>query len=71
MTATPLLRIVETAPARPRRILHVFPSFEVGGAQMRFTHLVRGLGRSYQHTVISLRGDCAAPELACSDDRQP
>ncbi|HLI67239.1 MAG TPA: glycosyltransferase [Caulobacteraceae bacterium] len=39
-----------------RRLLHVFPSFEIGGAQARFARLAAGLGEAFRHTVISLSG---------------
>ncbi len=35
-------------------LLHVFPTFAVGGAQMRFARLVEGHGDRYRHTVIAL-----------------
>lgn len=40
--------------AKPIHLLHVFPSFEIGGAQMRFVRLVELHGAQYRHTVISL-----------------
>lgn len=42
--------------SRPRHLLHVFPSFAVGGAQMRFAQLVKAHGERYRHTVIALDG---------------
>ncbi len=55
------------APATPL-LLHVFPSFAVGGAQVRFAALANRFGREWRHAVIALDGvtDCAArlsPEL--------
>lgn len=41
-------------------VLHVFPSFDVGGAQMRFAALAEGLGDRFSHTVISLTGNYEA-----------
>src|SRR4051812_32792357 len=41
----------------PLRLLHVFPSFAVGGSQVRFGQLVRLHGERYRHTVIALNGD--------------
>jgi glycosyltransferase involved in cell wall biosynthesis len=38
----------------PKHLLHVFPTFEVGGAQMRFSRLVRAHGGRYRNTVIAL-----------------
>ena len=45
------------------RILHVFPSFAIGGSQMRFATLVPALGVHYQHEVISLSGNYEASSL--------
>lgn len=39
-----------------RTLLHVFPSFAVGGAQMRFARLANHFGRRYRHLVVSLDG---------------
>jgi glycosyltransferase involved in cell wall biosynthesis len=48
----------ETKNARvtsePIHLLHVFPTFEVGGAQMRFSRLVKAHAARYRHTVIAL-----------------
>lgn len=35
-------------------LLHVFPSFEVGGAQVRFTTLANHFGTRYRHAVIAM-----------------
>src|SRR6202035_1640985 len=42
---------------KPRHLLHVFPSFAVGGSQMRFGQLVAAHGSRYRHTVLALDGD--------------
>ena len=52
----------------PLRILHVFPSFGVGGAQMRFVALARGLGHDFVHTVVSLHGDKSAVGFLMPED---
>lgn len=44
------------------RLLHVFPGFGIGGAQVRFAAVANHLGRSYQHVVVSLDGSLAARE---------
>ncbi len=57
---------------RPVRLLHVFPSFEVGGSQMRTTRLMNAfetLGERFEHHVLPLdgRADAAgrvAPEVS-------
>lgn len=41
----------------PRHLLHIFPTFAVGGSQLRFTQLVRLHKRRYRHTVIAVDGD--------------
>ena len=44
--------------SRPQRVLlHVFPTFAVGGAQMRFVALANSFGPAYRHIVIALDGD--------------
>ena len=39
-----------------KHLLHIFPTFAVGGSQMRFAQLARLHGERYRHTVISLDG---------------
>jgi glycosyltransferase involved in cell wall biosynthesis len=40
----------------PRTLLHIFPTFSVGGAQMRFVQLANHFGRLYRHRIVSLSG---------------
>ena len=40
-----------------KSLVHVFPSFDVGGAQRRLLQLMIAYGNSYRHTVVSLSGD--------------
>lgn len=49
-----------TMPA-PALLLHVFPSFAIGGAQVRFAALANRFGDRWRHAVIALDGrtDCA------------
>lgn len=47
----------------PLSLLHVFPTFAVGGAQVRFVRLVRLWGARFRHTVIALDGRTAAGAL--------
>jgi glycosyltransferase involved in cell wall biosynthesis len=42
------------------RLLHVFPSFAVGGAQMRLIAVANHFGRHLDHSIIALDGDTAA-----------
>ncbi|MEZ5921938.1 MAG: glycosyltransferase [Parvularculaceae bacterium] len=53
----------------PLEIVHVFPSFALGGQQRRLLTLIDGLGADFRHRIISLSDDIAAadalnPELA-------
>jgi glycosyltransferase involved in cell wall biosynthesis len=59
-------RLAEIA-SEPRRLLHVFPSFAVGGAQVRFVALADGLGPRFQHTVLALNGGFEAEGLLPPD----
>jgi glycosyltransferase involved in cell wall biosynthesis len=54
--------IFMTVDDRVAHLLHVFPSFEVGGPQVRFADIANRLAGKYQHTLISLNGDtsCAS-----------
>lgn len=45
------------------RLLHVFPGFNTGGSQVRFTRLAGALGDDFHHTVLSLNGDYEAARL--------
>lgn len=44
-------------PDQPKHLLHVFPTFAVGGSQMRFAQLAKLHGPRYRHTVIALDGN--------------
>lgn len=50
------------APARQPLLLHVFPTFAVGGAQVRFCALANRFGPRWRHAVVALDGrtDCTA-----------
>src|ERR1700754_4708244 len=41
-------------------LLHVFPTFQVGGSQKRFVALADHFGRDFRHAIIALDGqyDC-------------
>ena len=45
----------KTGGARPH-LLHVFPSFAVGGAQSRLVQLLRVFGERYRHTIVARNG---------------
>jgi len=42
---------------RPPLLLHAFPSFAIGGAQVRFAALANHLGGSYRHAIIAMDGN--------------
>jgi L-malate glycosyltransferase len=48
--------------ATRRHLLHVFPSFRVGGSAVRFATIANYLGQEHRHTIVALDGayDCAA-----------
>jgi glycosyltransferase involved in cell wall biosynthesis len=51
-----------------RLLLHVFPTFAAGGAQMRFAAIANRFGPAYRHVVVSMDGEDAcrarlAPDL--------
>lgn len=48
-------------------ILHVFPSFQIGGSQRRFASLANHFGARYRHTVIALDGCRTARSLLDHD----
>ena len=41
----------------PRHLLHIFPTFAVGGSQLRFVQLARLHDHRYRHTVIAIDSD--------------
>ena len=51
------------------RILHIFPGFAVGGAQVRTARLVDGLGDAFEHALVSLDGDRAGYGLLAAPQR--
>src|SRR5437016_9888938 len=42
-------------------LLHIFPSFDIGGAQSRFVTLANHFGRALRHVIVSVNGgyECA------------
>lgn len=55
------------ADTSARLLLHVFPTFAVGGAQMRLANLVPAFGSRYRHIVIALDGNYACARRLASD----
>jgi glycosyltransferase involved in cell wall biosynthesis len=41
-------------------LLHVFPSFSIGGAQARFITLAERFGARYRHAIVAMDGDTRA-----------
>jgi glycosyltransferase involved in cell wall biosynthesis len=39
-----------------RHLLHIFPSFAIGGGQSRLLQLIRAYGDTYSHTIVALDG---------------
>jgi glycosyltransferase involved in cell wall biosynthesis len=48
-------------------VAHVFPTFAVGGAQVRFAAIANHFGSAFRHIVVSLDGDLACRERLRSD----
>ena len=43
-------------PGAAPHLLHVFPSFEVGGVQVRTSAIINSLEGRYRHTILALNG---------------
>jgi L-malate glycosyltransferase len=52
-------RVVGNLP----KLLHVFPTFAIGGAQVRFATLANALGQGFEHVAISLDGASGSERL--------
>ncbi|PZW46767.1 glycosyltransferase involved in cell wall biosynthesis [Humitalea rosea] len=61
MSQTLAQRPVAGLPSTAPLLLHVFPSFAVGGAQVRFAAVANRFGPRWRHAVVALDGqtDCA------------
>ncbi|MEO5374876.1 MAG: glycosyltransferase [Alphaproteobacteria bacterium] len=60
--------MADPTDARSRRLLlHVFSSFGMGGAQVRFAAIVNRLGRRYRHRVLAMDGVYDCGELLDDD----
>ena len=44
----------------PARLLHVFPSFGLGGVPLRICDIVNSFGEDYRHIFVALDGDLSA-----------
>src|SRR5687767_1172534 len=47
-------------PIRPLHLLHVFPTFGPGGAEIRVTKIMNALGHEAVHTILALSPDWRA-----------
>ncbi|MBL8705750.1 MAG: glycosyltransferase [Rhodospirillales bacterium] len=56
-----------TAPAIRYPLLHIFPSFEIGGSQMRFATLANCLAARYRHVILAMDNRHQAASLLNSD----
>ena len=54
------------AASNPPLLVHVFPTFAVGGAQVRFAAIANHFGTAFRHIVVSLDGD-----WGCRDRLRP
>ena len=57
------------AASPPPHLLHVFPGFTIGGAQMRMVAVANHFGPAFRHSIISLSGQTEA--AARLDDAVP
>lgn len=48
-------------------VAHIFPTFAVGGAQVRFAAIANHYGSAFRHIVVSLDGDLACRERLLPD----
>jgi glycosyltransferase involved in cell wall biosynthesis len=56
-------RAMDVAPAATAPlVVHVFPTFAVGGAQVRFAALANHFGSAFRHIVVALDGDTGCRE---------
>ena len=46
----------------PPLLLHAFPSFAVGGAQVRFAAVANHFGRRFRHAIVAMDGDFSCRE---------
>ena len=64
LTATTMVPFATAANAAPslvsQHVLHVFPSFGVGGVPLRMVRIINHFGKRFRHTVIALDNNFAA-----------
>ncbi len=52
---------------RCEHVLHVFPSFGIGGVPLRMVRIINYLGKQFRHTVIALDNNFDAAERVAGD----
>ncbi len=50
-----------------RHLLHVYPTFAVGGAQMRLCAILNHFGARWRHSIVALNGDVACRQRLAGD----
>ena len=62
-------KTVSTAGSSPRceHVLHVFPSFGIGGVPLRMVRIINHLGKQFRHTVIALDNNFEAAKGVAGD----
>jgi glycosyltransferase involved in cell wall biosynthesis len=58
---------MNSAVSDRRHLLHVFPTFAVGGSQIRFAQIANHFAAQYRHTVVTLDGNFEARARVNSD----
>src|SRR5438132_1517519 len=48
-------------------VLHIFPSFGIGGVPLRMVRVINHFGKHFHHTVIALDNDYAAADSLAGD----
>ena len=62
VTTSVAVSSVPSAQLSQPSLVHVFPTFQVGGAQVRFVQIANALGDKYKHTIIALDNQTGAEE---------
>ena len=57
----------QSATCNRPHLVHVFPSFNIGGVQVRFAALAQALGGRFRHTVLALNNEYGAAALVSAD----
>ena len=57
----------DRARAKPESLLHVFPSFDIGGVPLRMVRIINHFGGRFRHSIIALDGNFGAAERLAED----